>query len=163
MKDWCWEEMDPRIRGRLKAKYPHAPDIVQETITRLFILLSRGAAIRETPEAYALGIAENVQRETWRQENRFNGIVADYAVVAEPAPVPEPSGPDLDELKRTVFTATERRIFEEYYQFGGDVTKRRERLARKLGISMNTLYQRVFRLKERLAVAYKERKAEAME
>ena len=158
MSNWNWEELIPRIQSRLSHRYPNAPDIVQETITRLFIHLSNGLEVKVSPDALAIGIADNVQKEAWRKESRFTGIVTEFAAVTPPASAPEPSEGDLEYLKREVFSTTERKIFDDYYTFSGNVGRRRERLARKLGVSMNTLYQKVFRLKERLSEAYKQKR-----
>ena len=158
MTKWSWDELDPRVRGRLNTKYPNAPDIVQETITRLFILLHGGLKVEVSPEALALGIAENVQKETWRHERRFTGIVTEFAAVTPPPPLLVPSDQEIEKLKREVFSTTDRKLFDEYFRYNRNVHKRRERLAIKLGVSMNTLYQQMFRLKQRLSEEYRRSK-----
>lgn len=145
-----WDELIPRLQSRLKRRYPNSPDVVQETLTRLFIRITGGLEIKVSVEALAIGIAENVQREARRAEDRFTGIVTEFADIEKSPSFPEPAESELAALKKRVFSPTERKLFDEYYSFRGNVHLRRERLARKLGVSMNTLYQRMFRLKERL-------------
>ena len=163
VSNWSWEELDKRVRSRLTAKYPRDPDIVQETITRLFIHLSGGGEVKVSPEALAGGIAENVWRESRRKESRYSEIVTEIEVVTPQASPPVRSEEELTQLKRDVFSTTERKLFDEYYRYGGNVQKRHMRLANKLGISVNTLYQRAFRLKERLISEQRRRDAKGQQ
>lgn len=153
-----WDELIPRLQSRLNRRYPHSPDVVQETLTRLFIRLTDGLEVKTSVEALAIGIAENVQRETRRAEDRFTGIVTEFAAVEQSPSFHEPAESELAALKKKVFSPTERKLFDEYYGFRGNVHFRRERLAKKLGVSMNTLYQRMFRLKERLMEEHRDQR-----
>lgn len=152
-----WDELIPRVQSRLRKRYPNAPDVVQETITRLFIRISGGLEVKVSVEALAIGIAENVHREHRRAEDRFTGIVTEFAAAEQSHSHDGPSEAELLALKKMVFSPTERKLFDEYYSFKGNVHLRRERLASKLGVSMNTLYQRMFRLKERLVEEHRNR------
>jgi DNA-directed RNA polymerase specialized sigma24 family protein len=132
-------------------------DLSAEAMTRLFIAVESGVAV-ENPVAFGHGILRNVVLENRRRDRLWSegGEQLEARADVWEAPTVEEAETDetaLQRLKATVFSATERKLFDTYYQHGGDVQRRREKLAAKLGISMGTLYTRINRLKDRLRAA----------
>jgi len=128
----------------------HAEDIAAESVSRLFSAMKAQQDIRN-PDAFGFGILWNVVRET-RRGDRLVELDSDSLSTpeAEEFAPSVASTPDLENLKRQVFSTSERKIFNQYYHEGGNAKKRREKLARSLEMTMGTLYTKISRLKDRL-------------
>lgn len=146
-----------RIRGRL-ILYFQCRDIVQsedcadEAINRVILKLESGHEIRD-PATYAFGIARMILLESARTQMRHQVLDDDHAVS------PTFSDED-DDLQRHTdclrgclrsLPAADRELITQYYQ----EQKRakidlRQKLAQRLGIEMNALRVRAYRLRSSL-------------
>ncbi len=142
MKDWDFEQLN----GFLTARYRANPDIVQETLVRVIRRVREGAEIGDSLEAYALGVLKNI-----RKEIVHDGPTLPEQEQRQAAPEPEEiSTAELDALMREHLTAQERELMRAYIYDAKNIPAHRERLARRLGVSVETLYKRVSRLKQRM-------------
>jgi DNA-directed RNA polymerase specialized sigma24 family protein len=154
----CWDELRTQLERAVPGDLRHlSQDLSAEAMARLFMAMESGVAV-ENPVAFGHGILRNVVLETRRRDRLWSdgGDRLDARADLSESPIVEETEPDelgLQRLKATAFSATERKLFDTYYQQGGDVQRRREKLAAKLGISMGTLYTRISRLKDRLRAA----------
>lgn len=139
-------------------------EMTDETINRVARRLSEGERITtENPWSYFYGVARNVWRESLARRNVLISLSDDNpAVEAQATPY------DLMVSARERIEAEIRReclekclaqlapedceLIVSYYQFsGGEKIENRKRLAAHLGLSGNTLRQKVARLRSRLA------------
>src|SRR5262245_667332 len=142
-----------------------SPDeMADETINRGARRLSEGAEVTaENPSSYFYGIAYNVWRESLASSNVLIPL-ADY----DPTPSTQTTPYELiinaserveSEIRYECLEKClnrldpeERELIISYYQFsGGEKIENRKRLARRLGLSGNTLRQKVARSRSKLA------------
>lgn len=113
----------------------HAEDIAAEATARLFQAMENGTPI-ENRVAFGLGIVRNIAHE-FRRGDRMVGV-DNFECPAPPEPEPEDDRADevmtgrLAALKKTVLSTSERHLIDEYYKTGGNVKRRREKIAAKL-------------------------------
>jgi len=142
-----------------------SPDeMTDETINRVARRLSEGKQITtESPANYFYGVARNV----WR-ENLARGNVLIPLSEGDPAGGAQTTPYDMllgarERIETDIrheclekclgqFDPEDRQLVVSYYQFsGGEKIENRKRLAAHLGLSNNTLRQKVARLRSRLA------------
>ncbi len=142
-----------------------SPDeMTDETINRVARRLSEGERITtENPSSYFYGVARNVWRESLARRNVLIPLSDD-----DPAGGAQATPYDLlvsarerieAEIRRECLEKclaqldpADRELIVSYYQFGGgEKIENRKRLAAHLGLSGNTLRQKVARLRSRLA------------
>lgn len=139
-------------------------EMTDETINRVARRLNEGERITaETPSNYFYGVARNVWRESLAKGNTLIPLSDD-----DPAECAQATPYDLLLSARKRIEAEirheclekclarldpeDRKLIVSYYQFGGgDKIENRKRLAAHLGLSSNTLRQKVARLRSRLA------------
>ena len=129
--------------------------LIDATINRLAIKIQSGEEVQNIP-AYALKIAHFV----WLESNK-----KDHTVSLEELPLAndwslankierERSAQEMDEarykeMERLVLNLSEssRELLREYYQ---SPTEQRQQMAKRLGISENALYLKIFRIRQKL-------------
>lgn len=139
-------------------------EMTDDTINRGARRLSEGERITtENPSSYFFGVARNVWRESLARGNVLIPLADD-----DPAAPSQATPYDLllsaherieAEIRREClenclaqFAPEDRELIVSYYQFnGGEKIENRKRLAAHLGLSTNTLRQKVARLRSRLA------------
>ncbi len=139
-------------------------EMADETINRVARRLSEGERITtENPSGYFYGVARNIWRESLAKGNILIPLADDDAgvkVQATPydllvgARERTASEARLECLEKclSLLATEERELIVSYYQFsGGEKIENRKRLAADLGLSSNTLRQKVARLRSRLA------------
>lgn len=152
MKD-IWEPLRQRLMRQFRS-FPSAEDIVQEALFRTSLRFAQFNDI-ENLDAFAAGVARNVIHENLRRTQRdLSFQVAAPEPISRDRPPPNLSLAQLDALKRKVLSASERKLFDAYFQ-PGKKHAHRERLAAKLGLSLGTLYVKMHRLKQRLIDEYR--------
>jgi RNA polymerase sigma factor (sigma-70 family) len=139
-----------------------APDeMTDETINRVARRLNEGKRITtESPANYFYGVARNVWRESLARSNVLIPLSDGAGAQATPYDLL------LDALERAEteirhdclgkclerLDPEDRELVVSYYQFsGGEKIENRKRLAARLGLSSNTLRQKVARLRSKLA------------
>jgi len=142
-----------------------SPDeMTDETINRVARRLSEGELITtENPSNYFYGVARNVWRESLAKGNVLIPLSdEDPAGSAQATPydlllsVSEQIETEINHecLEQCLgrLDPEDRKLIVSYYQFsGGEKVENRKRLATHLGLSSNTLRQKVARLRARLA------------
>lgn len=142
-----------------------SPDeMADETINRVARRLGEGAQITaETPSSYFYAVARNVWRESLSNPNVLIPILDDDPVAsiqATPHDLMISARERIDSEARyeclekclETINPQERELIVSYYRFsGGEKIENRKRLATRLGLSSNTLRQKVARLRSRLA------------
>jgi len=139
-------------------------EMADETINRAARRLSEGERITvENPSHYFYGVARNVWRESLARGNvLFPLSGADSAEGSQATPydlllsVRERIETEIRHecLEKCLggLDPEDRKLIVSYYQFsGGEKVENRKRLAAHLGLSSNTLRQKVARLRSRLA------------
>jgi DNA-directed RNA polymerase specialized sigma24 family protein len=139
-------------------------EMTDETINRVARRLSEGKLITtESPANYFYGVARNVWRESLARGNVLIPL-SDRASAGSAHATPyelllwarERIETDLkhDCLEKCLgrLASEDRELVVSYYQFsGGEKIENRKKLAAQLGLSNNTLRQKVARLRSRLA------------
>lgn len=142
-----------------------APDeMTDETINRVARRLSEGKQITtESPANYFYGVARNVWRESLARANVLIPLSdGDSSIGAQATPYDLLLGArerieaeirhDCLEKCLKRLDPEDRELIVSYYRFsGGEKIENRKKLAAQLGLSSNTLRQKVARLRSRLA------------
>jgi len=142
-----------------------SPDeMTDETINRVARRLSEGERITtESPSNYFYGVARNVWRESLAKGNVLIPLSNDASAgsaQATPYDLLLSAGERIEtEIRQECLEKClarldpeDRKLIMSYYQFsGGEKIENRRRLATQLGLSSNTLRQKVARLRGRLA------------
>ncbi len=151
-----------RLRARL-ARYfslhgvPHALEATDEAFNRIARRLSEGESVLNV-EAYLAGIARLVMLEERRKlERERAALVRLVGPEAKEAPAPDDPSPP-EEVLRAAFEAglaelprDAREMLADYYRGdGGERMRAREAMARRLGLSIHALRNRMLRLRQRL-------------
>jgi len=153
-----YESLRQRLVYFFELRWPSsAEDLADEAFNRLAKRLSEGEVIHQIPP-YLMGIARLLAREKGK-EGQPNQIPALEMIASH-----EPRKPDaiqrhfqacFDEL-----AFRDRKLVEVYYGGEGAERKRnREALAAELGVSLNALRNRVFRLRATLERCVRSRSA----
>jgi RNA polymerase sigma factor (sigma-70 family) len=142
-----------------------SPDeMTDETINRVARRLNEGELITtENPSNYFYGVARNVLRESLAKGNVLIPL-SDEGPVGSAQATPYDQLLSVSERIETEINheclekclgrldLEDRKLIVSYYQFsGGEKVENRKRLATHLGLSSNTLRQKVARLRARLA------------
>jgi RNA polymerase sigma factor (sigma-70 family) len=141
-----------------------APDeMTDETINRVARRLSEGKQITtESPANYFYGVARNVWRESLARSNVLIPLSDGASIGDQATPYDLLLGArerieaeirhDCLEKCLGQLTPEDRDLIVSYYRFsGGEKIENRKKLATQLGLSSNTLRQKVARLRSRLA------------
>jgi DNA-directed RNA polymerase specialized sigma24 family protein len=144
--------------------WPRPEELVDETIDRVCWRLAEGEVIRQTdPFLYFHGVARNVLREAWQtQKPRKTRHPPAGLFRSADDPAPEMDGVDeameleakLGSLERCLerLSATEQELIVRYYRGqGSELIERRQRMAEEMGIPLNALRIRAYRVRARLA------------
>ena len=147
-----WEALRLRLMRQFR-RFADCEEIVQEALFRTTLRFS-GANDIQNLEAFAAGVARNVVREMQHRDQRDVSyqVAAPESTGASSRAPEEPEDLSLIELialKHRVFSTSERKLFDAYFQ-SGKTHAQRERLAAKLGIRLETLCVKMHRLKKRL-------------
>jgi DNA-directed RNA polymerase specialized sigma24 family protein len=151
-----------RLRARLVRYFslhgvPHALDATDEAFNRMARRLSEGEVVVNV-EAYLAGIARLVMLEERRKLHRERAVLTRLVGPEGPyAPPPDEPLPPADAL-RAAFEAglaelpqDARAMLTDYYNGGGSERMRaRDAMARRLGLSIQSLRNRMLRLRQRL-------------
>ena len=151
-------ELFAQLRANLMQQFrgiADLEDVVQEALLRTHKRLSGVHNVQDV-SLFATGVARNIIFENLRgAQHSFQVAAMDAAPEAAiDPPQPELSFAVLEELARAVLSASERKLFLEYFQAGA----KRERLAKKRGVTVAHLYVMVHRFKQRLIAEHRRRK-----
>jgi len=146
--------------------WPRPEELVDETIDRVCWRLAEGEVIRRPdPFLYFHGVAKNVLREAWQsQEPRktrhppagigFSRSAEDHAPPLDGVDEAMELEVRLSSLERCLehLCATEQELIVRYYGGQGiELIEQRRRLAEEMGIPLNALRIRAYRVRVRLA------------
>jgi DNA-directed RNA polymerase specialized sigma24 family protein len=146
--------------------WPRPEELVDETIDRVCWRLAEGEVIRRPdPFLYFHGVAKNVLREAWQAREPRNTRQATVGIGSCPSAAdPARQLDDVDEamelearlscLERCLehLGATEQELIVRYYGGqGSELIERRRRMAEEMGIPLNALRIRAYRVRVRLA------------
>lgn len=126
----------------------HAEEHADEVIDRLARRLAEGAEVSPSIEAFALGIARNLEREQWKKPQTVDlpWHLPDKPNAAEISPAVE----CLEQCLESLDEASRRSILRFYRAEGAVKIRQRQALAEELGIEANALRVRMHRLRARL-------------
>jgi len=128
--------------------------LADETLNRVMRKLDEGEEIEKNILALSLGIARFVLMEYWRHpDNRRVELEQLFALAAPSAHLREDDDPWLISLRHCLSSLPEedRDLIIEYYQEDKQAKiDNRKALAARLGISINTLFSRARRIRDRL-------------
>lgn len=125
-------------------------DLADEAIDRLARRIMEGTAIDSIP-AFALGIGRHLALE--QMKNRSETMEDDFWDNVPAPPATQSSEEEIARMERCLKTLRpdEAKLLRGYYlATEGTPMKTRDKLANRLGISANTLRQRVFLARQRL-------------
>jgi DNA-directed RNA polymerase specialized sigma24 family protein len=129
-------------------------DLADETLNRTARKIDGGEEIEKNVIALALGVAHFVYLETSRRPDNRRTTLEELIPVAAP---PEHRSEDDDlrvtylrECLRSLPKESRELIIEYYREEGRAKIEDRKALAEKLGISLNTLFSRAKRIRDRL-------------
>lgn len=144
--------------------WPRPEELVDETIDRVCWRLAEGEVIRQAdPFLYFHGVAKNVLREAWQTREPRQTRYPPVDLCRSPDdPAPQLDGVDeamefearLGCLERCLehLDATEQELIVRYYRGqGSELVERRRRMAEEMGIPLNALRIRAYRVRVRLA------------
>lgn len=128
--------------------HPHADEHADEVIDRLARRLAEGAPVSPSLEAFALGIARNLEREQWKKPHTVDlpWHLPDKATAEEISPALE----CLEKCLALLDEPSRRSILRFYRAEGAVKIRQRQALAEELGIDANALRVRMHRLRARL-------------
>lgn len=154
-----------RLRSKLVRYFAingiaRAAEATDEAFNRLARRLSQGEAVR-TLEAYLAGIARLVVLEERQRQQRERRMVNEWVAVQEPSQDDEQVLEVLESCLRELPQATRELLSRYYTGDGGARARAREALARDLGLSGNSLRNRVLRLRQKLERQVRARMNEA--
>lgn len=149
-----YEELRGQLIKFFEWRGSHFPDQhADEALNRVARKIDEGERIEKSVTAFALGVARFVLFEALRDADRRRVQMDELTGLAAPAGDPAGGDPWLDCLKECLknLPADNRRIIIEYYQ-DEKRTKidNRKALAVGLGISLNALFSRAKRLRDKL-------------
>ena len=129
-------------------------ELADETLNRTARKIDEGEEIEKNVTALALGVAHFVFLETTKHPNNRRTPLEDLIPVAAP---PDQGGEDDDlravylrECLRGLSKENRELIIEYYGEEGRAKIEDRKALAEKLGISLNALFSRAKRIRDRL-------------
>jgi len=146
--------------------WPRPEDLVDETIDRVCWRLAEGEVIRRPdPFLYFHGVAKNVLREAWQTQEAtktrqapagmgFSRSGDDHAPPVDGVDEAMEREARLSCLERCLdhLGATEQELIARYYGGqGSELIERRRRMAEEMGIPLNALRIRAYRVRVRLA------------
>lgn len=147
-----YEDLRRRLLRLFELRFCEGPEaLVDEAIDRVARRLP-GMEIRSSPFAFACGVAHHVAQEMLRQRQRERRAFLVAAALAAPPPEPEVDAARVGCLEACLETlpGDQRRLILDYHQ-EGDHIRRRQSLARELGLSTNALRIRAHRIRKDLA------------
>jgi DNA-directed RNA polymerase specialized sigma24 family protein len=150
-----------RLRQRLIRLFAfngieRAEEAADAAFNRLARRLSEGEEVRHI-ESYLAGIARFIVLEERQRAQREREALLDLARHGEPAPGDEERMLLVLERCLLALPRESRELLNRYYgSDGGRRVREREALARELGLSPNSLRNRVLRLRRRLHEAFRE-------
>lgn len=122
-----------------------------ETMSRIMKKLEAGEEIRDV-HTYCYGIARLVSLELYKRQHRERNAIREIgngAIAAEEDDAPDGRIPCLRQCIRQL-APEQRSLILGYYRDGGGHIARRQQLADALGIPLNALRIRAFRIRESL-------------
>jgi DNA-directed RNA polymerase specialized sigma24 family protein len=131
---------------------PVAEDLADKTIDRVASKVKDIALIYVgNPALYFYGVAKNVYHEWLREQQQ----AAAAAPIPDPTPDPDPPEPDpeydsLEECMKLLVLEDQQLILDYYQEEKQAKIDHRKELAEGLGIGLNTLRIKVYRLRARL-------------
>jgi hypothetical protein len=149
VSDVSWDD----LAAFLHSRFPRDPEVANETWKRVRIRVAEGLQIEVSVEAYSMGVARLVMKEFNRAKRSMSYSIS--AEVCAREEVYEFRPRRLADLGKGILTTSERELLRQYFHDAKNQVVHRERLAARLGISMETLYKRVSRLRERLQSAHR--------
>lgn len=158
----------PRLRRKLihffhgrEVRWPDGEECADETLFRVQRKAAAGEQIKSL-DAYALGVAQNVLCEYRRGESKRGRSSAEESSESSSSSTSnDDSFPALlNALK--FLSAQEQKILKGYYMTSDHITDR-QKMARKAGITLNNLYVRVFRLRQKALEILKEQGHDSIE
>lgn len=124
-----------------------------EALDRLARRIESGERIERDVSAYALGIARNVLRESWAKRRREEALEDGGAGLAEPEGGEDEKDILAERLERCLerLPAERRALVLRYYEGSGQIKIHgRQGIADAMGLSMNSLRIRVYRIRQEL-------------
>jgi RNA polymerase sigma factor (sigma-70 family) len=161
-----YEQLRTRLLRFFEWRGAESPDeLSDETLDRVSLKLFQGELILDL-SGYVYGVARNVLRESWEKQQRQRSVieaVAEQALVSrETEGVSDDAEQEIEILRcleRCLgkLSAENRELIIAYYQQekGAKIQNRRQ-LASRLGIPINALRIRVFRIRERLELCVRQ-------
>ena len=142
------------VRVFISKGFNDAEDLADETLNRTARKIDEGEEIEKNVSALALGVAHFVFLETSRRPDNRRAEMEELITVAAP---PEHRVEDDDlravylrECMRGLSKDSRELIIEYYREEGRAKIEDRKALAEKLGISLNALFSRAKRIRDRL-------------
>ena len=145
------------IRSRLLRIFqwrgcPYPEELVDETMTRVAHKAAGGLELRsDEPFRYFCGVAQMIFKEVLRENRKKQEAFAEIRYAGPPPE--EEEDPRMDCLRECLeeLTPENHELMMEYYSGDGRRRiRRRKALAERLGIAMNALRIRAYRLRARL-------------
>jgi DNA-directed RNA polymerase specialized sigma24 family protein len=131
--------------------------LADETLDRVARRLHEGIVLETSVESFVLGVARNVAREKWKGIKEVEILPAAHPVA------PEPDSPDFELLRERDFALEclekclgelqprpRSWVLQFYTGSGGLKIAARKRLAGELGLDLNALRVRLFRIRAKL-------------
>jgi len=151
-----------QIRGKLTRIYdwrgcPYPEELADETMNRVAHKLAGGLEVRaEDPFRYFCGVAQMVFKEVLREQKRRREAFSEIRQ-SEPTAYHPPDPAEDDERLHCLrdcmaqLDDDQRTLMVDYYTGeGGGRIRNRKKLARQLGIALNALRIRAYRLRSQL-------------
>ncbi|MFO0728949.1 MAG: hypothetical protein U1E65_34535 [Myxococcota bacterium] len=147
----AYERLRDRLESFFRWRGISAPqERADETLDRVAKKLASGEVIETSPSRFALGVARFVALEASRKDRREEPEVE----VAEPAPEAAVEDPRLPAIQICLgrLSAGDQSLLLRYHEEsqGQARISLRENIARELGIELNALRVRVFRIRAKL-------------
>ena len=160
----CWRLYAPYVQKlcayKLASDPAAAEDVLSETFLALLNALAHGETVRD-PKAWLTVTANNLIKKAYQnRRKRAERFVPEREAALFTLPVPEETGAELtaEELLGAMdgflasLTPAERELFEQRFVH----EKKLKTIAAETGVSVNTVKQRVFRLKQKGAAYAKQ-------
>jgi len=142
---------------------PYPDELVDETMNRVAHKVAGGVEVRsEDPFRYFCGVAQMVFKEVLRDQRRKQEALAEVRYAEETTSEPETTEEGDERLSclqecMDALSGDHRRLILDYYEGeGGKRIQRRKKLAADLGVAMNALRIRAFRLRNQLEQCVRE-------
>ncbi|MBM3787048.1 MAG: hypothetical protein FJW30_22045 [Acidobacteria bacterium] len=123
-------------------------DLADEALDRAARRIAENVSIETSVENFVLGVARNLAKERWKKPLAL--VAMPERLPAPPVTEPDPRADCLDECLGQLPSRTREWVERFYTGTGGAKIEERKRLAHELGLDVNALRVRLFRIREKL-------------